>query len=212
MTAQVELTPTKLALRRTVKAQRQAHTPRQREEVARALAAVGLELPRVRHASCVALYASLADEPGTELLRAGLRDLRVRVLLPIVPADPDDRVLDWAQDTGEELDPAGPLALPEPAGPRLGPGALAAAQVVIAPALAVDTSGTRLGRGRGYYDGALAGADPAALVLVVVHDQELLDAGTTPIPREPHDVPVQGVITPTRWMFFAPGVSSGFSR
>jgi 5-formyltetrahydrofolate cyclo-ligase len=94
----------------------------------------------------------------------------------------------------------------EPQGPRFGAAELGSAQVVLVPALAVDTIGTRLGRGRGYYDAALACAHPQALILALVHDQELLDAEATPIPREQHDAAVHGVITPTRWMFFSPAL------
>ena len=203
---QAQPKPGKSALRRAVQAQRQARPLAERQQVGQAIAAVGLELPQVRRASCVTVYASLPDEPDTSLLRAGLRELGIRVLLPIVDADPDDRELDWAQDDGD-LRPTGRLALPEPQGPRFGLSEVARAQVVIVPALAVDTVGTRLGRGRGYYDNALAHADPTALILALVHDREVLDAAATPIPREPHDVAVHGVITPTRWMFFGPPVS-----
>lgn len=194
---------TKPGLRRALKAQRRELSPAEQEQAGRAIAAVGLELPRLRRAGCVAVYASLPEEPGTDLLRAGLRELGIRVLLPVVGADPDYRRLDWAQDHGE-LARAGPLRLPEPAGPRLGPDEIASAQVVLVPALAVDTTGTRLGRGGGYYDAALAHRHPDTLVLALLHDVEVLDARTTAIPREPHDVGVHGVITPSRWMFFSP--------
>lgn len=198
-TQQTQLIPTKLALRRTLKAQRRNRTIPERDQVSRAIAAVGLELPRLRRAECVAVYASLPEEPGTALLRAGLRELGIRVLLPVVS---DDRRLDWAEDH-DELAAAGALRLLEPQGQRFGPTEIGKAQVILVPALAVDTTGTRLGRGGGYYDTALTHADPQALVLALVHDQEILDADTTPIPREPHDIGVHGVITPTRWMFFS---------
>jgi 5-formyltetrahydrofolate cyclo-ligase len=203
------LIPTKLALRRSIKAQRQGLSGPEHERIGRAIAAVGLELPRLRQARCVTVYASLPDEPGTDQLRIGLRELGIRVLLPVVPDEPDKRLsraLDWAEDVGD-LAATGPLALPEPQGPRFGAAELEKAQVVIVPALAVDTLGTRLGRGRGYYDTALTQAHPDALVLALVHDSEVLDAATTPIPREPHDIAVHGVITATRWMFFRRGLS-----
>jgi 5-formyltetrahydrofolate cyclo-ligase len=203
-TSQAQLIPTKLALRRTVKAQRRSRGPAERDLISRAIAAVGLELPRLRRADCVALYASLPSEPGTALLRSGLRELGIRVLLPVVGADPGSRRLDWAEDHGDELAETGALRLPEPTGRRFDPAEISKAQVVLVPALAVDTIGTRLGRGGGYYDTALTQANPQALLLALVHDQEVLDVDTTPIPREPHDVPVHGVITPTRWMFFTP--------
>jgi 5-formyltetrahydrofolate cyclo-ligase len=197
--SQAQLIPTKLALRRTLKAQRHNRSASEREVVCRSIASVALELPRLRSARCVAVYASLPEEPGTALLRTGLRELGVRVLLPVVA--PEGRRLDWAQDQGD-LAPAGALQLPEPSGQRFGPEELGTAQVVLVPALGVDTTGTRLGRGGGYYDTALTHAAPRALILALVHDVEVLDAETTPIPREPHDVAVHGVITPTRWMFF----------
>jgi 5-formyltetrahydrofolate cyclo-ligase len=205
--SQVQLIPTKLALRRTIKAQRQSLTGPERERVSRAIAAVALELPRLRQAVCVSVYASLPDEPSTDQLRDGLRELGIRMLLPVVCDDTatadqaPGRTLDWAEDVGD-LTATGALGLPEPQGPRFGSAELGKAQVVIVPALAVDTFGTRLGRGRGFYDTALTQAHPEALILALVHDREVLDAGTTPIPREPHDVAVHGVITATRWMFF----------
>ena len=39
--------------------------------------------------------------------------------------------------------------------------------------------------------------------MALIHDEELLDAGATPVRREQHDRDVHGVITPTRWLFFA---------
>lgn len=81
----------------------------------------------------------------------------------------------------------------EPAGERLGADALEHADLVLAPALAVDRSGVRLGHGRGLYDRALAHADPAAPVIAVVHPWEVLPAGD--LPAEPHDRPVDAVLT-----------------
>ena len=195
--AEPELTPTKLSLRRTVRAQREGRSPEERERVARSLAMVALELPAIRRARCVAAYGSLPYEPGTGPLREALRNRGTRVLLPVVV---DDKNLDWAEDDGELVTSPG-LQLPEPTGPRLGQSALTDADVVIVPALAVDTAGTRLGQGRGYYDRALQGLGDDVLVLALVHDEEVLDPAT-PVPLDPHDVAVDGAVTPTRWMFF----------
>ena len=198
-----ELTSSKLALRRTVRAQRAARGSAENEAAARAIAEVALELPRLRQAGCVALYVSMPGEPGTGVLRAELVRRGIRVLLPVIV---DDATLDWAVDDGSSV----PGALPggaEPTGPRLGAAALAGADVVIVPAQAVDSLGTRLGRGRGYYDRALAFAAPEALVVALVHDEELLDAADTPVRREGHDRDVHGVITPTSWVFFTPDPS-----
>jgi 5-formyltetrahydrofolate cyclo-ligase len=70
--------------------------------------------------------------------------------------------------------------------------------IVLAPALAVDTQGRRIGLGGDGYDEILRRLDPATLVLVAVHDDELFDSAVEPIPEEPHDVRVDAVLTPSR--------------
>lgn len=141
----------------------------------------------------VAVYVSLPGEPGTGPLRERLRGLGHRVLLPVLR---DDLDLDWVLDGGRpEADPL------RPAGPRLGPDAVTGCDVVLLPALAVDASGTRLGQGGGSYDRSLSRLDVALaagvgrpLLLAVVHDEELLEGRV--LPRQPHDVPVDGALTP----------------
>ena len=103
-----------------------------------------------------------------------------------------------------ELLERGPLGLLEPPPPYLGPDALARARLVLVPALAVDRQGNRLGRGRGYYDRALAELPAAVRVLAVVFDDELLDD----VPTEAHDRPVTGALLPSGAVMFsadAPG-------
>ena len=81
----------------------------------------------------------------------------------------------------------------EPTGAVLPPEALEKADLVIAPALAVDPQGNRLGRGAGWYDRALARRKPACPLIAVCWPWEVLD---TDLPAEPHDVPADGVLTP----------------
>jgi 5-formyltetrahydrofolate cyclo-ligase len=85
-----------------------------------------------------------------------------------------------------------PFGLREPAPPWRPPVAIGAASVVLVPALAVDRRGNRLGRGAGFYDRALPLADPAARLIAVVRDDELIDE----IPAEPHDIAMTHVLTP----------------
>lgn len=79
---------------------------------------------------------------------------------------------------------------------ELGPDALAEADLVLVPALAVDAAGTRLGRGGGWYDRALAHRAPHARVVAVCWPWECVDR----LPREPHDAPVDAALTPARVM------------
>jgi len=158
-------------------------------EVARALADHLLAAPEVRRAATVAAYVSVGTEPGTGPLLEGLAAAGKRVLLPVLLPDGD---LDWGlYDGPASLVPAR-LGLLEPAGPRLGPDALATADVVLVPALAVDRRGVRLGRGGGSYDRALARVPVGTLVCALLHDGELLDE----VPRAAHDRRVTAVVTP----------------
>jgi 5-formyltetrahydrofolate cyclo-ligase len=149
-----------------------------------AIAAHGLAM--CRGASTVAAYVSFGTEPPTSRLLDGLRAAGSVVLLPVI----DDGTLAWAAYAGvADLSP-GPLGIPEPSGDRLPPTALADADLVVVPALAVDWAGHRLGRGGGFYDRALAEA--RAQVVAVVYDDELIHR----VPHEPHDRLVDAVLRP----------------
>jgi len=64
-------------------------------------------------------------------------------------------------------------------------------EAMIIPAVAVAEDGTRLGRGKGYYDRALASLPSSIPVVALVHDAELL----AEIPSESHDQKVSWVST-----------------
>jgi 5-formyltetrahydrofolate cyclo-ligase len=177
----------KAALRARFLARRAARPSGERAAAAAAVTAALLRgLADVR---TLAAFVPDPTEPGAGRLPAAYTQLRARVLLPVVPAD--GRELGWAVDTGR-LAP-GRFGLLEPVGPRLGPTALGAAQVVVVPAVAVSRSGVRLGRGGGYYDRALRHARPEARLVALVFDDELVDD----LPSEPHDQRVTAVVTPS---------------
>jgi len=136
----------------------------------------------------IAAHVPLAVEPGHGTLPAALHRDGVEVLLPISP--PGTHELAWAVDDGR-LAP-GRFGLLEPTGPRLPSSAIARADVVVVPALSVGLDGSRLGRGGGWYDRALASAREDAVLVAVVFDDELVQA----LPTEPHDRPVTAVVTP----------------
>ncbi|MFG3117383.1 5-formyltetrahydrofolate cyclo-ligase [Streptomyces sp. NPDC048197] len=141
----------------------------------------------------VAAYVSMGSEPPTGALLDRLREAGVRVLLPVLMPDND---LDWAPYEGaDRLVPAG-WGLHEPAGERLGPQAVAQADVVLLPGLAVDRDGVRLGRGGGSYDRVLERLDRAgapAHLVVLLFDAEVRDE----VPAEPHDRRVHAAVTPS---------------
>ena len=84
----------------------------------------------------------------------------------------------------------------QPDGEVLGAESLKEADLIVIPALAASADGTRLGQGGGWYDRALMHRSPDTPVVAAIFDDEVLEAGI--IPAEPHDVPVDAIVTPTR--------------
>jgi len=141
-------------------------------------------------AHTVAAYVSMAAEPPTRLLIERLHAQGVTVLLPVIRADDD---LDWATFEPEQTR-VGRLGVTEPTGTALGVAAIQSAQVVCCPGLGGSMDGRRLGRGGGSYDRALARTLPGSLRCLLLYDDEVL----ADVPTEPHDQPVDLLVTPTR--------------
>jgi 5-formyltetrahydrofolate cyclo-ligase len=181
----------KREVRAVVRSRRRALImPDRAGESARTQLLLGLpELARLKPGSTVAAYVARGHEPETQQLRRQLADRGARVLLPVVLADLD---LDWAVDDTEHSPGIGPGVL-EPTGPRLGVDAIADAEVVVAPALAVDHHGVRLGQGGGSYDRALARRRPDAFVVALLHDGEIWDDA---LPADGLDQRVHAAVTP----------------
>jgi len=151
-----------------------------------------LSLPELEAAETVAAYYSIDSEPGTRQLVQELLDAGRRVLMPVVL---DDLDLDWSEIWAPgDLETAGRLGLQEPTGPRLGTAAIAEADVVLCPGLAVDGTGARLGRGAGCYDRALARTDSNTPRCIVVYDHEVVES----VPKTRQDQKVNLAVTPTR--------------
>lgn len=173
----------KRLLRARVLAARAALPAGERERAAAAVTAALLGLPEVAAARVVAAYVGTGTElPTRPLLDALAR--RATVLLPVLL--PDDG-LAWGAYDGSLVEGRRGLLEPAVAG-----AALADADVVIAPGVAYDLAGRRLGRGGGSYDRALAAV--AVPVVGVALDGEVVPE----VPVEPHDRRVDVVVTPTR--------------
>ncbi|MGH3518233.1 MAG: 5-formyltetrahydrofolate cyclo-ligase [Haloechinothrix sp.] len=158
---------------------------------ARALAKWAGSLSWARAGRTVCCYLPFGSEPGSLGVLDALTGAGARVLLPVVPTARGP--LEWAAYTGPSALVSGRLpGLLEPSGPLLDPATLADAALVLVPALAVDNTGVRLGRGAGYYDRSLPLASPEAELVAVVRDTELVPK----LPAEEHDVRMTGVITP----------------
>ncbi|MFT4289515.1 5-formyltetrahydrofolate cyclo-ligase [Nocardioides sp.] len=177
----------KLAARDQLLAARRRRGLAEVGEAATAIATQLLATPEVRRAATVAAYVSVGNEPGTSALLDGLRAQGKRVILPVLLPSND---LDWAVYDGSLV--GARRGLLEPAGPTLGVDAIATADLVLVPGLAVSAAGARLGRGGGSYDRALARVPPGTPVWVLLYTAEV----GVEVPVEPHDRPVTGAVSP----------------
>jgi 5-formyltetrahydrofolate cyclo-ligase len=179
----------KLALRDQLVTGRGRRSLLEVSESARAIAGHLMDTPEVRRAATVAAYVSIGTEPGTGPLLDALAALGRRVILPVVLPDLD---LDWAVYDGQGALARARRGLLEPTGERLGLEAVATADVVLTPGLAVDRTGMRLGQGGGCYDRALGRVPVGTFTCTLLYDDELLDA----VPVDAHDRSVTAVVTP----------------
>lgn len=154
-----------------------------------------LATPEVRRAATVAAYVSVGREPGTGALLDALHAAGKRVILPLLQPDDD---LDWATYSGSDALVRAGRGLLEPTTEPLGPGAVATADVVVVPGLAVDRTGLRLGRGGGSYDRALGRVPLGTFTCVVLNDDEVLDL----VPAAQHDRRVTAAVTEQRLVRF----------
>ena len=179
----------KAALRARLLAARARLSADQRAAAGRAIRDALLDRPEVQMAGTIAAYYSIGAEPDTRGLVYALWKRGSYVLLPVLRVDGD---LDWASYEGPESLVPGPRGLREPSEPPSGVGAVARADAVLVPALAVDRAGNRLGRGGGSFDRALARVSPLVPLIALVYDDEIVDR----VPAEHHDVKVRAAVSP----------------
>ena len=192
-----EVQQAKAALRKRLLAARSGMPADQRREAGRLIRDALLGMPELQMAGTVAAYYSVGAEPDTRGLVYALWKRGTYVLLPLLRPDGD---LDWASYEGPDSLVPGPRGLREPGEPPRGIEAVTRADIVLAPALAVDHAGNRLGRGGGSYDRALARVGPLIPVIALLYDAELLGR----VPAEPHDTPVRAAIRPASGITWLP--------
>jgi 5-formyltetrahydrofolate cyclo-ligase len=180
----------KASLRRGFVRARAAMSDSARIAAGRLIRDAVLDLPQVSAAGTVAAYYSVGTEPDTHGLVFALWKRGSYVILPVLLPDGD---LDWASYEGPDSLAPGPRGLLQPVEPVRGPGTVARADVVLVPALAVDVSGNRLGRGLGCYDRVLARVGGQIPTIGLLYDGELVPS----LPAEPHDRGVRAVVRPS---------------
>ena len=185
----------KRALRAELRERRQNLTSTERTGATAGLTRNLVDLATDLSARSVACYLSTPIEPDTRPFLNWAHEQGLRVLLPI---SREDGLLDWTTGDGVS-ETEGLFGMPEAVGELLGPIAINDVDLILIPAAAVDGTGMRMGWGRGYFDKTLGSMEKCPPVYAIVFDGELVDE----VPRERHDQPVDGAVTPTRIVQFS---------
>ena len=138
----------------------------------------------------VTCFVSMATEPPTDEVRTKLIALGKDVALPIMKPG---NSLAWGFDGTDLVKNSYGIYEPAPADVDI-----AQANAILIPALRVGRDGSRLGRGAGYYDRALANvpthSSGGPIRICLVFDDEVDDT----VPSEPHDALIDLIVTPSR--------------
>jgi 5-formyltetrahydrofolate cyclo-ligase len=179
-------------LRGALRAERRARSSEEVCGASRAVCAAVLDLPAVRHARHLAVYVAAPGEiDPLDVVRAAMAR-RQAVYFPRVVGSG----LEFLSCPLSALR-SGAYGLAEPTeGRRLDPSSPDV--VFLVPGLGFDPAGTRLGRGGGHYDRALA-EYPAALRIGLACDAQIRSS----LPREPWDQPMDAVVTERRVLWTA---------
>jgi 5-formyltetrahydrofolate cyclo-ligase len=152
--------------------------------------------PAWQNARAVLLFFPVPSEPDIAPLLADALAAGKLLALPRFNAAANAYEAVRVIDTVREL-ATGPFQVREP---------VAACPVVplnrldlaLVPGLGFDARGHRLGRGKGHYDRLLAGF--TGMKIGVAFDFQIVDE----VPCEAHDIALDAVVTPTRWLSAKP--------
>ena len=145
-----------------------------------------LDCKELINAKCVASYISYSYEPGTEDINSAIIESGRTLLIPRTLSDNDLAWVQWRGDVNS-LKKSGNIL--EPNGPAWND--LATIDVMILPALHIDSTGNRLGQGGGSYD--RASTKIHAWKIGLVHHGEL---SSELLPIQDHDQRLNAAATP----------------
>lgn len=148
--------------------------------------------PVFQQARKVACYSALTHEVNLLPLMTEFAESKLW-FLPRIASDTEMTFHQWLPTQSMRSGRFGILepSTETPSKIRLQPDEDAMFDLVILPALMVDHTGNRLGHGKGYYDRFLSMLLDGCITVAPVPRQHYIAA----LPTEPHDLPVQFVVT-----------------
>ncbi|MCM2327684.1 MAG: aminodeoxychorismate synthase component I [Lysobacter sp.] len=185
--------PAKAAMRRELLAARDALFSGGSAGFSATITARLREMTEYRRARTVLSTVSFGTEWDTRAFAEGvLADGKVLVL-PRVVREPRSLTLHAVADLGADLVP-GVWGIEEPDPARCPQVPISQVDFALVPALSCSGEGVRLGYGAGYFDRLLAGAGTRTFRVVALPEPLVRDR----VPFEPHDVPVDALLTEQR--------------
>jgi 5-formyltetrahydrofolate cyclo-ligase len=182
----------KNVLRRKLRVESKNYSPVDRAAASEQICLRLKQQPLWRQAQSVLFYLPLAEEPDVyPLLPEALAAGKV-VTLPRYSAVEDAYVPCQVENLAGDLQP-GQYGIREPV-PACATFDLNKLDFLLVPGVGFTSNGSRLGRGKGYYDRLLARA--RGVKCGVAFDWQV----SVEVPLEPHDVCLDCILTPTRWL------------
>ena len=169
----------KKALRRLMRELKSQVRQEQKQSEADTVFAAIEATPEFSQAKSILLYYSLPDELPTHDVLQRWHGMK-KIYLPRVKGE-DLEIVAYDGTLDDDND----FHIGEPVGPALD----VVPDMVIVPAVALDTRCHRMGRGRGYYDRLLT--DSSSFKMGVALDCQLVEN----VPCEPHDQPLDAIAT-----------------
>ncbi len=183
----MNLKDAKKILRQTIAQRKQAIRPEEKEQLS-LLALSKLErLPEFEKAETVLLYHALPDELQTAAFIQKWEN-RKRLLLPVVAGE-ELLIKPYRKDKTV----TGPFGIIEPEGEPVT--RMETIDLAIIPGVAFSPKGTRMGRGKGYYDRLLEKLTCPRIG--ICYELQVSEE----VPAEPHDKPMDIIVTPERIIY-----------
>jgi len=184
----------KQAMRAHMRELREAIPSEERDRLAGEIRERLFGMPAVQAAQTVMLFSSFGSEVPTRHMIERAWGAGQRVALPLLR---EGEIRAAALRPGHVLVSTsyGPMEPPDDE-----PVAVDAIDVVVAPGLAFDRHGNRLGYGRGHYDRLFAGLRTTARTIGIGFHVQLVDA----VPHGTSDRPIDAVVTDREVVICAP--------
>ena len=176
------MTTLKQLIRRNISEHKKALSGQIITELSKKICDRVVQTEAFQKASCVALYYAMDDEVCT----SGIIDEWHKKKTIALPVTSGENINFYEYTKNKDLT-KGAFGIPEPVSGKIIP--CESIDLFIVPGIAFDSSCSRLGRGKGYYDRYLS--DVKKPIIGICFDFQLIDS----VPTEKHDMKMTMVIT-----------------